>query len=128
MAMLGCVLVNYRMYKLTIIYSFMDLSSCLRQLICSKVDPTYVPLRITLSNHSAAALLTISPFFLKDFPGQVFFSASYTFKFCCANARSPDAKKLIVGQVQSVYDCKYCPCIWDFSFNYWYVSIKHAEM
>ncbi|OBT59890.1 hypothetical protein VE03_10637, partial [Pseudogymnoascus sp. 23342-1-I1] len=82
-------------------------------------NPTYDNFVVNLEPHRAAVQITTTPFAIRTFPGQTFYSSKYRYTLCCS-AANPTA---ISQAVQRTYDINYRLVKWDFSNESWNLTV-----
>jgi hypothetical protein len=97
------------------------------QRIVSRNGNTYILMVISVSGHWVAVQVTISPFTLKQFRRQTFFSSQLCYGPCCYQINNRDTSHLVIGTVQRVVDSHYRPVCWDYSLSQWYIDLSSLE-
>jgi hypothetical protein len=70
---------------------------------------TYIHMVVPVCKHWAAVQVTISPFILKQFPGQTFFSSKVRYGPCCRQITNAATRNIVRDTVQKVIDSDYRP-------------------
>lgn len=76
---------------------------------------TYIHLGITYVGHWAAIQISVSPFAIQNFPGQIFFACHLRYSLCCKTAATTNFYLNIIKTTQRVYDSHNSPSQWDFT-------------
>jgi hypothetical protein len=100
-----------------------DLRSSRR--LVSKDSASFVHFILEHESHWAAIQIVISPFTLKSYPGQQFYSCQLHYALGCQRCSAPEGDgpsiDLISTSAQRIYDIFYRPGPWDFLVRDWYV-------
>ncbi len=95
--------------------------------VVSRDSNTYILMVIAVSGHWVAVQVTISPFTLEQFRGQIFFSSQLRYGPCCRQINNTSTSHLVINTVQRIVDSDYRPVFWDYSSSQWCVDLSSSE-
>ena len=95
----------------------------------SRGENTYICMVIPVHcRHWVAVRVTISPFSLERFPGQIFFSSQLRYGPCCCDIDHKITSDIVKNTVQRVIDSSYRSVCWNYSSSHQSVSSQPGEL